>query len=524
MKGSRANSPDLSLHTRIALKLRGLMQTSNADCSRLFCALLLGASFLLFGLHYVHLKADFPHFSPWPDPARTTDEGWYAGAALRHYLSGGWLEPGDFNPAVAVPVFPAFAGVLFHFTGVSIVALRAMNVTFFGASLVAVWLLVRRYSHPLAAAGAVFLVACCPFYYAYSRLGTVEPLLSLENLLALLAASSITRNNSHLSYKLPSLAVGVLLAAMIFTKTPGLCLWPAVFYLMASRCHFNFREYVRPAALAGGVAMIIAVGYRAMIVRAGLVPDFDNLFAINRGRIHGRILLSTLWAVAKEGSTMGPVFYYVATAAILLVVLVRRNRQSPLFVASILGVAGYGAFITYHGWLMTRYYVVPMPLVAMALASALAVLAQSRALPLCLISGVLTTVLLFSCLGQIHTMLVWMRNPSYSFYQASAAIYRIIDRDPSKNRVVLGASSEQVALLTDEPGIFVNQTFGTVGLRTRVLTLKPGWFIDFDGVGPETLSALQGLESVQFVDSEPAFGDDGIHYQLLLYKLTPIHP
>lgn len=490
-------------------------QASRSVWNGFFSALLLAASLLLVGLHYLHLKADFPHFSPWDDPARFTDEGWYAGAALRHFLSGGWRLPGDFNPAVALPVYPVVVTALFRFTGVGIVALRALNVTFFAASLLTVWLLVKRYSHPLAAAGAVFLIACCPFYYAYSRLGTIEPLLALECLLALLAASSITRAQSGLSYKLPSLAVGVLLAAMVFTKTPGICLYPAVFYLMASRCNFSFREVLRPMALAAGAAGVIAIAYGAIVLRAGLADDFSNLFAINKGRIHGRILLSTVWAAAKQGSTMGPLFYLVAVAAMLSFPIVRRKRQAPLFIASMLGVAGYGAFIVYHGWLIPRYYLVPMPLMAIALVLALAGMAQSRLLPFRLLTAALTAMLLLSCVSQIRTLLLWSRNPSYSYVQAAQAIYRIIDRDPSNDRVVLSSVSEQMALLTGESGVFVNPVYGTTELRPRILRYKPGWSITFDLAEPE-----KGIYSEQLVDREPIFGDDRVHSQLLLYKLT----
>ena len=86
----------------------------------------------LFSLHYVHLTADFPDHSPWMDWAKYTDEGWYGDAAIRHYQLGHWNVPGDFNPAAALPVWPALELVLFRFTGVSLAAARALSVTVFG--------------------------------------------------------------------------------------------------------------------------------------------------------------------------------------------------------------------------------------------------------------------------------------------------------------------------------------------------------------------------------------------------------
>jgi hypothetical protein len=182
-------------------------------------------------------------------------------------------------------------------------------------------------------------------------------------------------------------------------------------------------------------------------------------------------------------------------------------------------VTGYGAFIVYHGWLMTRYYLVPMPLMAIALVLALEGMAQSRHLPLRLVPFAFTAMLLISCVGQIRTLLLWSRNPSYSYVQAAQAIYRVIDHDPSKNRVVLSTVSEQMALFTADPGVFVNPVFGTTDLHHRILRYKPGWLIAFDKTGPD-----KGVYSQQLVDSEPIFGDDSARSQLLLYKLTLDQP
>ncbi len=66
--------------------------------------MLLLVSAILYGLCFLHLKADFPNGSPWNDLSKMTDEGWYAEAATRHFLQGGWYVPGSFNPAVAMPV------------------------------------------------------------------------------------------------------------------------------------------------------------------------------------------------------------------------------------------------------------------------------------------------------------------------------------------------------------------------------------------------------------------------------------
>src|SRR5450755_3663863 len=93
--------------------------------------LLLAAAVVCLGLHFLHLSADFPNNSPWMDWSKYTDEGWYGDAAIRHFQLGHWYVPGDFNPAVALPVWPFLEALVFAATGVSLTAVRALTVTVF---------------------------------------------------------------------------------------------------------------------------------------------------------------------------------------------------------------------------------------------------------------------------------------------------------------------------------------------------------------------------------------------------------
>ena len=94
--------------------------------------LLLAVAAVFFALHFLHLTADFPNNSPWMDWAKYTDEGWYGDAAIRHYLTGHWYWSGDFNPAIALPVWPALELLVFKFSGVSPAAARALTLCVFG--------------------------------------------------------------------------------------------------------------------------------------------------------------------------------------------------------------------------------------------------------------------------------------------------------------------------------------------------------------------------------------------------------
>src|SRR5271167_2565138 len=106
---------------------------------------LLASIFLI--LHAFHLNADFPNHSPWMDWAKYTDEGWYGDGAIRHFQRGHWYVPGDFNPAAALPVWPLLEAALFRFTGVNLVAARALTIGIFALILATSYLLLRRWQN-----------------------------------------------------------------------------------------------------------------------------------------------------------------------------------------------------------------------------------------------------------------------------------------------------------------------------------------------------------------------------------------
>src|SRR5580658_1654727 len=152
---------------------------------------LLLLALMLCLMRFVWLHADFPNHSPWMlDSAKYTDEGWWANAAVRHFLIGHWEVAGDYNPAAAVPVWPALLTMVFKLTGVSIIAARAVNVGFSAATVALLYLLIRRYGGTqTTAAVAAVLLAASPFAFAFNRLATLDTMVVFEWVLMLWAAS-----------------------------------------------------------------------------------------------------------------------------------------------------------------------------------------------------------------------------------------------------------------------------------------------------------------------------------------------
>ena len=204
------------------------------------------------------------------DSAKYTDEGWWANAAVRHFLIGHWEVAGDYNPAAAVPVWPALLTMVFEFTGVSITAARAVNAGFSVATVALVYLLIRRYggTQTTAAAGAV-LLAASPFAFAFSRLATLDTMVVFEWALLLWVTSYADRERYW-----PLAALGVLFSAMVLTKTTSLALLPSILWLLWKK---NLRALLAVSTLAGAVLGI----YFLLVLGFGYGDDYHYFFNIN---------------------------------------------------------------------------------------------------------------------------------------------------------------------------------------------------------------------------------------------------
>ena len=254
--------------------------------ARLIEALLLFAAAGFFALHFVHLSADFPNHSPWMDWSKYTDEGWYGDAAIRQIRRGHWYMRGDFNPGVTLPVWPGLEFLLFSITGVSVVAARALSVSVFCGILIAAYLLAKRHSRTsgsfdlggisFAPVCAVALLVVSPFFYAFTRLAILEPLLILLTLLALLTAS-----RAKTGRVLPVLGLGILLPLMILTKTTAVFLLPSIAWMLWARAEYRMVALLRTgipvAAIAGGLWS----AYFFVLVRPHYLEDYRYLFSAN---------------------------------------------------------------------------------------------------------------------------------------------------------------------------------------------------------------------------------------------------
>jgi len=486
----------------------------------------------LFALHFLHLSADFPNYSPWMDYSKYTDEGWYGNAAVRQALFGHWRVPGDFNPAVALPVWPVLLRLAFAIGGVSLGVARVLALSIFAANLLVSYALLRRAVTRTAALAGVTFLAASAYLWAFSRLAILEPLVILFLLLSWLLALRLpaleATSQAAGQRQLHLLGAGLLLALAVLTKTTAIFLLPSTFYLVWQVNGFAWRRTLRDAALLASGSLVPWASYYLVIVRPRLTVDYHYLFEANHWNQPSTIMgwFWAFWWAAHGSLWIDPTLCGLAVAMLVLGMAAGpRIWREPLVVASLLASAGYIFFTGWHNNPQPRYYeVVAYPLVFVFCVGADRFwqtdgfgrtgrgISKTLAVAGWAVFAVTTGI-------NLRQSVIFARHPDYSLVSAAEGITHYIDRHPNGNRLLLSISGDEITLVTHLPAIC--DDFGTVDLPFRIHQYKPGWYAAWNEVDPETLVDLRTQYSLEEVARFPAL-DDEDHDVLILYKLHPL--
>ena len=469
---------------------------------------------VLSALKFFYLTADFPNWSPWLiDQAKYTDEGWWGSAAVTHFLIGHWYVAGDYNPAVALPVWPAFLCAVFHFTGVSVVAARALNVGISIATLGVVFALVRRYTSMKAetpALIAVLLLSASPFAFVFNRLAILDTLVVFEFCLLLLVASFASARRIW-----PLIALAVLIALTILTKTTAALLAPAVFWVAWSAIGRRLKGLV-PAILAVAVLPAALVkGYAAFAAALGYGADYKYFFGVNAmPDIEWRQTFATLLILLQNGFWIDRVLFPFGLLILVLTVAWKRKLwNNPLFAASWIALFAQSVFIfSRQDDYAPRYFLVMLPplvwIVALTFGELTARTKKAAA--------VLLVAMTASVVANIAMIDQFLTHRDYGFYHAALSVREIVQSHPEQKRLILGVSGPQMSLMTGIPSI--NDGFGTEDLAEKVARYQPGWYLAWNDVAQENEDFLSAFR-LEKMASYPVFDDDDRN-TLILYKMV----
>jgi 4-amino-4-deoxy-L-arabinose transferase-like glycosyltransferase len=473
---------------------------------------LLLLALLLCLLRFAYLRADFPNHSPWMiDQAKFTDEGWWANAAVRHFLNGHWQVAGDYNPAAAVPVWPVLLTMVFHFTGVSFVAARAVNVFFSISTVVLVYLLVRRYASETAAAVAALLLAASPFAFAFSRLATLDTMVNFEFCLFLWIASYANPRRIW-----PSILLGILIPILLLTKTTAVVLVPAVVWLLWMGTK---KRLLLSTLLVGAVAGAGIGVYLSLVLRSRYADDYHYFFDINAlADVEWGRTAFLLRQLLRHCTWIDPILYPAALAVLLLsLVWLRQLWRNPLFTASWIAFAGEAVYILRRqDDYAPRYFLAMLvPLILVLVLALHPLKMRNRKL-----ASLLGVTLALAVVLDTARVLGFLSHRQYQFYNAAESIKAIVNADPNAHRLLLGSSGDQLSLMTGVRSI--NDGYSSEDLTEKLSRYQPGWYVGWNDLDQDIVDSLSAFR-LDKVATYRVFDRDQRDL-LTLYRMVPTKP
>jgi len=453
------------------------------------------------------------------DQAKYTDEGWWASAAVSHRLLGDWYVPGDYNPGVALPVWPVLVDGVFRVTGVSLVAARTLSVAFSVATVGLVFWLARRYSEThskLAGAVAALLLAASPMAFVFSRLAILESAIGFEFCLVLVVASLAGKR----LWLLPALPL--LAAVMLLTKTTSAVLLPAVCWLawssLAEKIGSKSLRMLAAGLLAAAIPVGLWKGYEAAVMHSRYAVDYQYFFENSAmPEIAWDKSVATVLEMLRNCFWVDRILYPLGVCGLVWSVAWRRALwRNPLWTASWLAIAGEAALIFARQDDYAPRYFLGM-LVPLVLAVILAIeqlfLVSSRAL---VVGGMALVAAVLLNVTQIVSLVA---HRTYAFVNAASSIQRIVESSSpvadGRRQLILGISGSQISLMTGIPSI--SDGYGTEEMPAKLDGYRPGWYVAWNHAIDSTTTSLYELRPV----ASYAVFDDPDRDRLVLYAMTP---
>ena len=466
----------------------------------------------MFALMFVHLLADFPHGTPWSDMSKATDEGWYGGGALHHFVFGHWYLPDSFNPTVAMPMWPLMLAGWFAVAGAGMEQARLLTVLLYGASIVLMVRLLREAACGwLVCAGAALLMLANPFCYVFDRMALLEPASVFWWVLGLWVAGRAAGGGWW-----RAAVTGLALVAMVWTKTTAVVLALSIVYFLYARAKEENRPWMMPVVTAILTAVVVWTVYFVAWVWPRYLRDFNYVFAINNYRSHLTILPKVLWRMLVSGLWINSVLF-PAGLVILVVALLwaRRLWHNPLFASAVLAAAVDLAFIVYHGSFQPRYYlVVAMPLVIVVVMG----VEDSWRGGMKAITLASVAILLGTALTMTVRTVGYALHPAYTHRDMATAVAARMRAEGGAAPVLLGEGSDDISLFTGVRAISFYQPYGLQPLLDRYQPEWMGVWLDSEQVFVNQVAPLYELREVA---AFRVYDDQPEHNIFVLYRMVP---
>jgi len=430
----------------------------------------------LIVLRYFHLHADFP-LGINRSGDLFNDEGWYANAAVRHFVYGQWYLSGDFNPIVSMPVGQLAHRLLFGVFGLGFATARLSSAIAFSAVIVLSGLLVRRHYGPWAGVLTALIIASYFPGFAFSRLALLESL-GMGFAVASLYVADLGRDRNPLVHLI---AAALLLVTAALAKSTMIFAVPVLAYIAWLNAE-GARNRILYPLLSLAITLTLIGGYQ--LITAHMFTADDALFkATNLGDRQVSGVLGWLVNIPRK---LGRMYWFggyafcigsvLIAAATVLSASFRRSRLVHV-------LFGYGAVyfalqtVVWYG--PARYFlpfIVPMAgLTAIACVELTRWFSESprfgRLAPL---PAALIAVIVLA--GTVH-IVTYMTNLKYSFHRMAAGVSEIIRQrgGTASDTIIFGNLADTTAI---EAGFrAMNTTLSTLPLTERLEKYHPPYVL-----------------------------------------------
>ena len=464
----------------------------------------------LLALRLWHIRADFPDYHFYSqEGAQFTDEGFYTGAAISHFTLGHAYVPGGWNPGVFMPVWPLIVGLLFHFTGVSVVAARSLAVVCTWFSVLLAFAIARQYRSQTFAWLTALLLSANAFAFFYSRLAILEPPFVMFLLLAIYLAGRVKAGNYALAA-----TVGIVFVLLTLTKTTGPFVLPAVLYPIWAGNRERRTEAWKlvAAAFAPAAVLLFAakmVWFYHYAADAQIILGLNPLWQLENAP--PRLLRFFL-----RGTWVDPVLFPLALAGFIGAIWRLRSLwKDPLFTTAFLWETGYAAFIVFHYDGPPRYFVaLIVPTIWLALIFTEWLWHAKRTVAMAAIGAIMVSVV-----WNLAFIGLYLVHPRYGMVNASMNIRHVVEADKTagSNPLLIGRGADEISLLSN--GLPAIDSDGAMPLADKLDVYHPGWLMVWSSDVPlrkATVAAKRRLVARGFFAVDRSHG-----VGITLYQLFP---
>ncbi len=436
---------------------------------------------LIFSVRLFHLSADYTtDYDYSRDGVLYTDEGWYSANAYAFHELDGWYRPGELNFAVNLPILQIMHGVSFSLFGSNITAARLTIIFSLVGYLAFLYVILRRFVHPLAGMLAVLWIATNYFMFLHSRFALGEiPLTFL--LLAGIYTASFSNQEKYFEFTI----LGTILCCLAFyTKTNAIVGFP-VLGLTIVAVNWDSGFPWKKALVSAGTLVLCYMLHFFLLARP-YAEDYEYFLTLNIGANAKFSMQETfgfmVHLVDKMQLIDKPIYDLLFYLVPFLFIVSGRYRKNPLVLLSLGTILMYIVMLSLYSILRPRYWpviVAPVGILLVVSISELLRLSRKHSSVLLLVCLVFLCLVL-SCIRNLSQTVAYFRDVDYSFSEMSAQIKETLDNDPDSRNVLLGHFSNTISLYEDI--VPVNDRFAPTSLEERIEEYKPLYLVTESGV------------------------------------------